>query len=816
MCKKFMFLIFLVPVLGLVSSVSAVEFKVDVGCPDQESAGNLKEGWVAFNGTVCSGATGPVTVTNIGGSGIDVAITIGNTSDNAYRSPGEYTGDELGRDYVSADDSISQADCTITMTLSNLPAAGYTLTTYHNCPDQPDPKPAIDITVSGSGVVGVPTNATEVAQTVLNTDVAFDDIGKGTVQFVADGAGEVVVTFVAREEAHKWRVYLNGFELSGASLVPMIQFESEASGDLESVSPAELTVLLRSPEEGQTYTVDYAAVGGTATAGADYVIAGGGPACWGSPTQCHGDTDNDGEVKGSDFLALKNSWYKSDPEPGYDACADFDRDGCVKGSDFLILKNNWYQAIEANCPPEGGSATLVFAPGETLKNISIEIIDDGLELEEEDETVIVELSNPTGPNVELGGIAQHTYTILDPRPKVSFATATSSGSEGATVANVEVRLSPASSKTVTVDYAVTDGTATRDVDYILGDGTLTFDPGEVSKNISINIIDDEIEEYLDETIELTLSNPTNATVGLTPQHTFTILDNELTPGLIGFASVSASGLNGTTGGAGGPTVTVTNSSDFLDYISRDGPYIIQLSGTISLSGMNKVKSDKTIIGLGSDAVITGGGLNLSEVSNVIIQNITFTNASDDSINLQTYTHHVWIDHCDFSNGYDGLIDIKRGTDYVTVSWNHFYSHDKTMLLGHSDDNGDQDIGHLKVTYHHNWFDGTSGRHPRVRFGKAHVFNNYYLNNSGYGVASTCDADVVVESNYFQNVPSPTLVGYGSSWDGDLVERNNIFANSGRPETRGSAFEPSSYYSYTCDSAFDIPARVKNGAGVGKL
>ena len=284
---------------------------------------------------------------------------------------------------------------------------------------------------------------------------------------------------------------------------------------------------------------------------------------------------------------------------------------------------------------------------------------------------------------------------------------------------------------------------------------------------------------------------------------------------IGFASVSALGLDGTTGGAGGPTVTVTNSDDFSDYISRDGPYVIRLAGSINLSGMKKVRSDKSIIGLGLDAVIKRGGLNLSDVSNIIIQNITFTDASDDSINLQTYTHHVWIDHCDLSNGFDGLLDIKRGSDYVTVSWNRFSNHSKTSLLGHSDDNASQDVGRLKITYHHNWFDGTSGRHPRVRFSElCHVFNNYYVDNS-YGIASTCDAKVLVEGNYFKNVDDPTHVGYGSSWDGDLVERDNVFVGSGSPETRGSVPEASSYYSYKPDNAADIPRIVTAGAGVGE-
>ena len=126
--------------------------------------------------------------------------------------------------------------------------------------------------------------------------------------------------------------------------------------------------------------------------------------------------------------------------------------------------------------------------------------------------------------------------------------------------------------------------------------------------------------------------------------------------------------------------------------------------------------------------------------NVIIRNLTFRNATDDSINVQMFSHHVWIDHNDLAQGYDGLIDIKRGSSYVTVSWNHTHHHTKNMLLGHDDGNGAQDIGRLKVTYHHNWFDQTPQRNPRVRFGEpVHVYNNYYVYNTDVGVACQANA-----------------------------------------------------------------------------
>jgi pectate lyase len=289
-------------------------------------------------------------------------------------------------------------------------------------------------------------------------------------------------------------------------------------------------------------------------------------------------------------------------------------------------------------------------------------------------------------------------------------------------------------------------------------------------------------------------------------------------GPVGFAAVSALGQSGTTGGAGGQTVTVSNATEFVAAVKRTEPLIIQVNGTIALSSMQKVTSNKTIVGVGTSGKITGGGLNISAVSNVIIRNLTFADLKDDAINVQDSAHHIWIDHNDLSNAYDGLVDIKRGSDYVTVSWNHTHNHSKTMLLGHDDGNGSQDKGHLRVTYHHNFFDGTDQRHPRVRFGEpVHVFNNYYLNNGLYGVASTAEAGVLVEGNYFENVAYPTYTLYGDSTvPGRLVERNNVYVNSGTPQVLGAVVEPSTYYRYTLDNPSSIPAIVRAGAGVGKL
>ncbi len=271
---------------------------------------------------------------------------------------------------------------------------------------------------------------------------------------------------------------------------------------------------------------------------------------------------------------------------------------------------------------------------------------------------------------------------------------------------------------------------------------------------------------------------------------------------------------GTSGGGSASPVTVTTSSALISNMQASGARVIRVSGTISISGMQKVAANKTIIGVGSNATITGGGLNVASVSNVIIRNINFRNWSDDAINVQ-YSTRVWIDHNSFSNGKDGAVDIKRSSDCATVSWNRVFNHNKSFLLGHSDDNGSEDRGRLRVTYHHNWFDGSKQRHPRVRFGNpVHVFNNYYNNVGGYGVASTEGAGVLVEGNYFENTDDPYHLGEADSGPGTLVARNNHFVNSGSGQTGGSvAGLP---YSVSVDPAANVKSIVTGGAGTGRI
>lgn len=117
---------------------------------------------------------------------------------------------------------------------------------------------------------------------------------------------------------------------------------------------------------------------------------------------------------------------------------------------------------------------------------------------------------------------------------------------------------------------------------------------------------------------------------------------------------------------------------------------------------------------------------------------------------------------------DGALDNK-GTTYVTFSNNHFWDNGKASLLGLSEGT----TSGLYITYHHNWFDHSDSRHPRVRYNSAHVYNNYYNGNAKYGVGSTMGSSVFVEGNYFRNCKQPMMISLQGTdaWD-EAAQKNN--------------------------------------------
>ncbi len=127
---------------------------------------------------------------------------------------------------------------------------------------------------------------------------------------------------------------------------------------------------------------------------------------------------------------------------------------------------------------------------------------------------------------------------------------------------------------------------------------------------------------------------------------------------LGWAAVSGKGVETTTGGGDGKVVTARTADELANFASRDEPLTILIEGTLNGSGRIEIASNKTLLGVGSSAAISGAELSMSGESNIIIRNLTIRDARD-GIAMRR-THHVWVDHCDLSECGDGLLDITSG------------------------------------------------------------------------------------------------------------------------------------------------------------
>jgi pectate lyase len=327
-----------------------------------------------------------------------------------------------------------------------------------------------------------------------------------------------------------------------------------------------------------------------------------------------------------------------------------------------------------------------------------------------------------------------------------------------------------------------------------------------------------------------VANPTTVTMNANKNivANFAAVSGNLDFNLYGFAATGG----GTTGGGNLTPVNVTTLDQLRTLCGQTAPAVIRVVGTITGNEAIRVESNKSILGA-AGARLVGIGFTIGrssafgQISNVIIRNLIMEKplAPIDKVTVQYGAHHVWIDHNDFSSDldhgidfYDGQVDITHGADFITVSWNIFHDHFKNSLVGNSENTGDEDSGHLRVTYHHNLFTRVDGRNPSIRFGTGHVYNNHYLDVPDYGVASRQNAQVRVENNYFDTVGQPIRADTSLSDVAGSVNQvsTNIFVNSGPNSitTPPATFVPP--YSNPLDAAANVPAIVQRGAGVGKV
>ncbi|EPS62434.1 hypothetical protein M569_12355, partial [Genlisea aurea] len=176
----------------------------------------------------------------------------------------------------------------------------------------------------------------------------------------------------------------------------------------------------------------------------------------------------------------------------------------------------------------------------------------------------------------------------------------------------------------------------------------------------------------------------------------------------------------------------------------------KVSGTIKLSSQLTVSSHKTLDGRGRKIRISGKGLRLKECEHVIICNLIFDGGEGpdaDAVQIKPNSRHIWIDRCSFSDYCDGLVDITRASTDITISRCRFSNHNKAVLIGADPSNtGDRNI---RVTIHHCFFDGTRQRHPRVRFGKVHLYNNYTRNWGVYAVCASVESQIYSQNNIYE-------------------------------------------------------------------
>lgn len=276
----------------------------------------------------------------------------------------------------------------------------------------------------------------------------------------------------------------------------------------------------------------------------------------------------------------------------------------------------------------------------------------------------------------------------------------------------------------------------------------------------------------------------------------------------------------------------------------------------------------TIEGIGDDACFNGFGLGIINGTNVEVRNMAFFNQGSNNDNMEIKgTQHIWVHNNDYFYGEkgsgdhgkgDGSLDSKDGASFCTFSYNHYHDTGKSNLCGMKKETVDN-----LICYHHNWFDHSDSRHPRVRTSSVHIWNNYYDGVAKYGVGVTMGASVFVESNYFRNTKYPMMISLqGTDAKGDgtfsgeaggvLKAYGNIFAEKSKyfsyitwkdsntsfdayevaspsetvpssvvAKTGGTSYnnfdtDASKMYAYTPDAAVDVPAKVTGFYGAGRL
>lgn len=269
------------------------------------------------------------------------------------------------------------------------------------------------------------------------------------------------------------------------------------------------------------------------------------------------------------------------------------------------------------------------------------------------------------------------------------------------------------------------------------------------------------------------------------------------------------------------------TADDVDHFSSSAEGI-QMKGKSAYTEMNI-----TIEGVGEDAAVQGFGFLVRNSGNVEFRNFAVMAFMDDGVSLDTKNCNIWVHNMDIFYGStggdsdqakgDGSVDIKGASTNVTVSYVHFWDSGKCSLCGMSDST------EFLVTYHHNWFDHSDSRHPRIRVASVHIYNNYFDGNAKYGVGTTKGSSAFVEANYYRNCKNPMMssmqgtdaLGQGtfSGENGGMIKAYNnitvgasslIYANSDAGTAKADAVSFDAYLASSREET--VPSSYKTVAG----
>ncbi|MST85843.1 pectate lyase [Prevotellaceae bacterium LKV-178-WT-2A] len=233
----------------------------------------------------------------------------------------------------------------------------------------------------------------------------------------------------------------------------------------------------------------------------------------------------------------------------------------------------------------------------------------------------------------------------------------------------------------------------------------------------------------------------------------------------------------------------------------------------------------TLEGIGDDATLRGFGLLLRNAANVELRNFAIMRCMDDCVSIDTDNKFIWVHHLDFFYGQkgsdadqvkgDGTTDIKGDSQYITVAYNHYFDSGKSSLCGMTSESEPN-----YIDYHHNWFDHSDSRHPRVRTMSVHVWNNYYDGCAKYGVGATSGSSVFVESNYFRATKDPMLISQqgtdakgGGTFSGEtggmIKSYGNVYADKGLSSNFTPITQHESAASFDC---YEVASRDEQVPG----